>query len=59
MTEKQNKFLPGKEDKEIPCFILATMMRQLFNVIERSFLALYNAIKEIKFNPLGQRNSEK
>jgi len=29
--------LPGKEDKERPCFTLATMMRKLFNVIERSF----------------------
>ena len=37
MTEKQKKLLPGKGDKERPCFTLATMMRQLFNVIERSF----------------------
>ena len=40
MTEKQKKLLPGKEDKERPYFTLATMMRQLFNAIERSFLAL-------------------
>ena len=40
MTEKQKKLLPGKEDKERPHFTLATMMRQLFNVIERPFLAL-------------------
>ena len=37
MTEKL-KLLPGKEDKQRPCFTLATMTRQLFNVIERSFL---------------------
>ena len=38
MTEKQKKFFPGKEDKARPCLTLATMMRQLFNVMERSFL---------------------
>ena len=37
MTEKQKKLLQGKEDKERPCFTLATVMRQIFNVIERSF----------------------
>ena len=37
MTEKQKNFLPEKEDKERLCFTLATMMRQLFNDIERSF----------------------
>jgi len=40
MTEKQKKLLLGKEDKERPCFIVATMMKKLFNVIKRSFLAL-------------------
>ena len=36
-TEKQKKYFPDKEDEEKPCFTLATMMRQLFNVIERYF----------------------
>jgi len=37
MTEKQKKLFLRKEDKERPCFTLATMMRKLFNVIARSF----------------------
>ena len=39
MTEKKKnnnkKWLLGKEDKERPCFTLAKILRQLFNVIER------------------------
>ena len=37
MTEKQKKFLPRKEDKDRLCLTLARIMRQLYNVIERSF----------------------
>jgi len=28
MTEKQKKLVTGKEDKESPCFTLATMMKK-------------------------------
>ena len=37
MTEKQKKLLVENEDKERPCLTLTIMMRQIFNVIERSF----------------------
>jgi hypothetical protein len=40
MTDKQKTLLPGKEDKERPCFTRATMRRKLFDVIESPFLAL-------------------
>jgi hypothetical protein len=48
--------VPGKEDKDRPCFTVMKMIRKLFNVIEWSVLTLQKAIKEIKFNLLGQRD---
>jgi len=48
LTEKQQKLLPGKEDKERPCFILATMMKKLFNVIKG--LAWHCKMQQRKLN---------
>ena len=46
----------GKEGKEKACFTRATIMRKLFNVIKKSFLALDNAIKDIKWDKEDLRN---